>query len=163
AHSSGGSMSTDRLRGNVVQATSNDTIANFEMYLDVDSSCSYLDFYVLENTTSDATDHSSWTIVYDSREYFTPSSSWDYYNSDTVDYQMTSGAYYAFLVGWECSTAYYYTGGDSKSSVGFGTLDLSISYSSYTGINSFDVSDVGFYGATSSTVTTYDTTVNYHP
>jgi len=161
SHTSGGSVSTDRIRGNVVQATSNDTISNFEMYLDVDSSCSYLDFYVLENTSSDVTDHSSWTIAYASREYFTPSSSWDYYNSDTVDYQMTSGAYYAFLAGWNCSVAYYYTGSLALSSVGFGTLAGYMTDNSYPGSGTFDVSDLDIW--TSTSTTNYDTTVNYHP
>ena len=149
------------MRGNLVEATDDVIISSFEMYLDAGSGCTSLDFYVLENTSSSLTTASNWSIAWSDQVSISPSSSYAYYNSGSINYAVSSGDNYALVVGWGCPVDYYYTGSDTNTNAGFGFISGYAAESSYSGYGSFSASDPNYYGESSS-VTSYDTTVYYY-
>ena len=151
------SSSDNRLRGHAIQADDDYEIESFGLAMNLGSSCD-LDFYILESTTGSTT-LSDWTQIAYTETSPSSTSSYVYVDSGYVgDVTLVAGNYYAFLVGFDCSSSTYYKYGSSASGTALGSVDSTFSYfydNSYT-------AGGGLSGASVTNGTYYDTEINYN-
>jgi predicted outer membrane repeat protein len=144
--------SAGKLKGNIVDVTSAFTLNSFGVWLDPDTGCNSLDFYVM--TSSDS---SNWTMQWsDTVSTTTASAGWQ--QSGAVGFAVTAGQYVATMVGWTCDATYFWSGpGDEL--LPFGTSDGTVSSIAYLGFDSAPWTSPYWYKSMT-TSTRYPTTYN---
>jgi hypothetical protein len=99
-------------RANGYMATSNGTLAQFDVYLGLAGGCN-LDFYVYSSPVAGGALTQLW------RTTVAAGAGTSYRSSGPIDLPITAGTYYALGVGWNCAATYYwnnagtYTGFDA--------------------------------------------------
>ena len=141
-----------KLEGNIVEVTSEFTLESFGVWLDPDTGCNSLDFYVM--TSSDA---SNWTMQWsDTVSTTTSSAGWQ--QSGAVGFTVTAGQYVATMVGWTCDATYFWSEpGDEL--LPFGTSDGTVSSIAYLGFDSAPWTSPYWYRSMTTDVR-YPTTYN---
>ncbi|MCP4804740.1 MAG: hypothetical protein GY884_05255 [Proteobacteria bacterium] len=124
-------------------ADTDKTIQEFSVYTQAgDSGCS-IDYHVL-SSTSVPTSSTSWTVEWSSTGNPLLTSA-GYHTAEDVDFQVTSGTYYALVFAQDCSTTYYYYDTTSSTTdVGFGDGYGYLYSQNYTSFGSTETLDAHY-------------------
>ncbi|HJN73978.1 MAG TPA: putative metal-binding motif-containing protein [Myxococcota bacterium] len=131
---------------NTFLADTDDTISSFEVYASGSTSGCTIDYYILSRATA-PTSLSGWVVEWkDTGDTLSTSAGW---HSVSVDYEVTSGTYYALAWAMDCATTtYYFDTASTNTEAGFGEAYGYAYASSYDDLGSVGDTYSDFYNTT---------------